>query len=67
MTLTQNHRAALLEVLIKTQSDKDRTTQMLTYDQPDIYIVQALEIDEWLCQQRIKLITAAITDNDIDY
>lgn len=68
MELTAQHRKALLSELDKAKKDLDLQQGCLNKNEKtDKDLAQWFEIGCFLAQERIYLIEASLTNNDIDY
>lgn len=67
MNLTKAHRAALLIQLEKAKEEvsisKDLKSNKSNHDD----LVNAFEIDHYLAKEKVRIITEALTENNIDY
>lgn len=64
MTLTKQHREALLSELQKAKDDKDLQEACL---RDSTHLKGWFEIHIFLAEQRIKLIESSLIDNEIDF
>lgn len=67
MQLTKTHRSALLERLKEAQKDEERANTAICRLGPIDEDRGADEIDHYLSKEKVRIITQALTENDIDY
>lgn len=67
MELTKTHRSALLERLKEAERDEERTHRIICYAGHPDEDRGADEIDHYLAKERVRIITEALTENQIDY
>lgn len=65
MTLTKEHRAALLDTLQEAQTEREAARNRINHT--DTPAKAFYEIDDWLLTVKINTIRTALIDDEIDY
>lgn len=65
MELTKLHRSALLAALDKAKEEQRTANKMINSE--DALVSQYNEIEDYIANEKIKVIEQALIDNEIDY
>lgn len=67
MELTKQHRQSLLSELEKAKEDKELQVLCIKENKDNDHLIGWFEMNQFLAEQRIKLIEQSLIDNEIDF